>query len=284
MKNLSLAYFSAITVVCIWSGWIILSRLGVNSNLSPSDITLLRFGTAAIVTLPFAIQFDWRKYSWYQIILLALGCGFPYTMFSFYGLKILKAANAGVLVNGMLPVIGALFAVYIFKKKLSLRKWLAVGVLLAANMMMIQWSMFSSAKYYWGVVLLLCAAFTFSIYMASIKKWTFSIKEVVSIVPITNTLLFLPVWFFSESNIQQAAWSSVLLQIVYQGLIVSVLALVLITYTVNQLGSGTMSVYLSYVPVVTALLGWGFLNEPLTNLELVSISICTLGLWLYARS
>ncbi|MFN8416269.1 MAG: DMT family transporter [Cytophagaceae bacterium] len=283
MKNLSLAYFSAITVVCIWSGWIILSRLGVNSNLTPSDITMLRFGTAAVVTLPFSLRFDWKKYQWYQILLLALGCGFPYTMFSFFGLKILKAANAGVLVNGMLPVMGALFAYYLFKEKLSWKKWLAVGVLLAANMMMIDWSQFSSTKY-WGVFLLLSAAFVFSIYMASVKKWTFAIKDVIAIVPIVNTILFLPVWFFSESNIQQAEWNLVILQVFYQGIIVSVFALILITYTVNKLGAGTMSVYLSYVPVVTALFGWVFLNEQLTLLEVSSIVICTVGLWLYARS
>src|SRR5690554_3151208 len=120
MKNISdqmIAYVSAVLAVCIWSGWIALSRLGVQTSLTPYDITFLRFSTAAILTLPFSLKYNWRKVKWNQILLVALGCGFPYTMFSFIGLKTIKAANAGVLVNGMLPVIGIFFTLFWFKEK-----------------------------------------------------------------------------------------------------------------------------------------------------------------------
>jgi len=111
------AYIAAVIVVCIWSGWITLSRMGVQTALTPYDITLLRFGTAALITLPFSLRYDWRAVKWNQILLVALGCGFLYTMFSFIGLKTIKATNAGVLVNGMLPVIGLFLPCIGLKKK-----------------------------------------------------------------------------------------------------------------------------------------------------------------------
>ena len=106
------AYGAACLSVVIWAGWIILSRLGVQTALTPYDITLLRFGTAALITLPFSLTYNWKTVKWNQVLLIALGCGFPYTMLSFFGLKTIKAANAGVLVNGMLPVLGLLFTFF----------------------------------------------------------------------------------------------------------------------------------------------------------------------------
>ncbi len=128
------AYLAAGLVVCIWSGWITLSRLGVQTALSPFDITLLRFSTAAIITLPFSLRYNWSKVKWRQVLIVALGCGFPYTLFSFIGLQSIKAANAGVLVNGMLPIFGLFFILFWFKEKVSTLKIIAIVILLFANL------------------------------------------------------------------------------------------------------------------------------------------------------
>lgn len=276
-------YITAVLVVCIWSGWITLSRLGVQTILTPYDITLLRFGTAAVVTLPFSIQYNWKKAKWNQVILVALGCGFPYTMFSFIGLKTIKAANTGVLVNGMLPVIGLLFTVLWFKEKVSGIKYLAIAILLIANLIMMDLSNSFSATHLLGIASLLAAALVFSTYMAATKKWGYGMKDVIAFVPIVNTVLFLPLWFMFPSHINEAPLRDVLIQVAYQGVLVSVLALVLITYSVSKLGSGTMSVFLSYVPAVTAVLAFIFLGEILTLQEQVGIALCSIGLVVYTR-
>ena len=101
---------AAAAVVFIWSGWITLSRYGVHSSLEPADITLLRYWTALVVVAPLALRYPWRAHPLHRYQVLGLGVGFPYTMLSFYGLRVVRAAHAGVLVNGMLPVLGALAA------------------------------------------------------------------------------------------------------------------------------------------------------------------------------
>src|SRR6478609_7195316 len=164
------AYIAATVVVCIWSGWITLSRMGVHTSLTPYDITFLRFTTAAVLTIPFSLRYNWREVKWGQVVIVAFGCGFPYTMFSFFGLKTIKAASAGVLVNGMLPVIGVLFALFWFKEKLSWRKYLAVFILLAANILIANLTDITMANLP-GILFMLAAAFIFSTYMAGLKRW-----------------------------------------------------------------------------------------------------------------
>lgn len=277
------AYGAACLSVFIWAGWIILSRLGVQTVLTPYDITLLRFGTAALVTLPFSLTYNWKTVKWNQVLLIALGCGFPYTMLSFFGLKTIKAANAGVLVNGMLPVLGLFFTLVWFKEKVGGWKYVSVVLLVLANLCMM--NVFNSNTEFKtvGVLFMLSAACIFSIYMAAIKRWGYSMKDVISFVPIINALLFLPIWLCSSSQIAHAPLSYVLLQVIYQGIIVSIGALLLITYTVQRLGSETMSVFLSYVPVVTALLAFLILKEALSLQELIGIALCSIGLYVYTK-
>jgi drug/metabolite transporter (DMT)-like permease len=277
------AYLAAVIIVCIWSGWITLSRMGVQTALTPYDITLLRFGTAALVTFPFSLKYDWRSVKWNQVLLVALGCGFPYTMFSFFGLKTIKAANAGVLVNGMLPVIGLFFTLYWFKEKVSLIKYIAIFILLVANIMMMNIFGVVSESYVLGICSLITAALVFSTYMAATKRWGYGMKDVIAFVPLVNAVLFFPVWLCFPSNILATPLSDVLIQIVYQGILVSVLALILITYAVSKLGSGTMSVFLSYVPAVTALLAFLFLHESLSIPEQIGIALCSIGLVVYTK-
>ncbi len=130
------ASLGAVLITIIWSGWIILSRVGVQSSLTPEDITIIRFGTASIVTLPFALRYNWKKLTLWKAIIVALGCGFPYTIFSFYGLQSTRAANAGVIVNGMLPVFGALLAFLLLNEKSSKQRLVAIAFILLANIVM----------------------------------------------------------------------------------------------------------------------------------------------------
>ena len=278
------AYIAATVVVCIWAGWITLSRMGVHTSLTAYDITFLRFTTAAILTLPFSLRYNWREVKWNQVLVVALGCGFPYTMFSFIGLKTIKAANAGVLVNGMLPVIGVFFTLFWFKEKLSKMKYLAVFILLAANLLIANLSDNFSMGYLPGILSLLAAALIFSTYMAAIKRWGYGMKDVIAFVPAVNAVLFFPLWLWGPSALLDSTLQDVLTQAFYQGLVVSVLALILVTYTVTKLGTGTMSVFLSYVPVLTAVLAFFFLDESLSLQEQLGILLCSVGLLVYAKS
>jgi drug/metabolite transporter (DMT)-like permease len=277
------AYLSAFIVVFIWSGWITLSRMGVQTSLTPYDITFLRFGTAALLTLPFSLRYDWKNVHWYRILLVALGAGFPYTMLSFIGLKTIKAAGAGVLVNGMLPVLGLFFTLFWFKEKVSPLKYLAIVVLLIANLLIANIVSGLSAASLPGILYLFGAALVYSVNMAATKRWGYGMKDVIAFVPLVNFVLFLPFWFTTTSAIPDAILQDVLIQMIYQGVVVSIFALLLITHSINKLGSETMSVFLSYVPVVTAGLAFLFLKETLSFSEQAGIVLCSVGLMIYSK-
>ncbi len=280
MKNLK-AHLAGISIACIWSGWIVISRLGVQTRLQPADITLLRYCTALIGVSPLIARHSWSKFKLYQYLIVGLGVGFPYTLFSFYGLREIKAAHAGVLVNGMLPVLGLITAWFLFRRRITVLRYGAIGLIFISNFIMAGSDTFS-AEHLAGIFLLLSAAVAYTMHMTGIRLWEFGWRDVLVTVPVVNVLLFVPLWFVFPTALFQAPLRDIALQSFYQGVVVNIVALMFVAYSIRRLGLITVSLYMSFVPVVTALFAWMFLGESLNVWEVWGIAGCSAGLLLYA--
>lgn len=274
------AYLACTFIVCIWSGWITISRHGVQTALQPADITLIRYLTALLCVLPLLVRHRWSRFLPHQYLVMGLGIGFPYTMMSFYGLRVLKAAHAGVLVNGMLPVMGAAAAWLILRQRISGVRYGAIGLIFLANFVMAGGDTFS-LDHSLGILLLLAAAVCYTTHMIAVRLWKFDWRDVLVAVPVVNTLLFLPLWFVFPTALFQADPGEILIQAGYQGIIVNIVALMCSSYAIARLGTITVSIFMSFVPVTTALLAWLLLGETLNPWELYGIVGCSIGLLLY---
>jgi drug/metabolite transporter (DMT)-like permease len=276
------AYLACVGIILIWSGWITISRYGVHTILQPADITLVRYTTALCCVSPLILRHSWPKFRLHQYLVVGLGIGFPYTMLTFYGLRVLKAAHVGVLVNGMLPVFGAVAAWFILRQRVSLLRYGAIGLIFLSNFIMAGGDTFS-AGHSVGIVLLLGAAAFYTMHMIGVKHWNFEWRDVLVTVPVVNVLLFLPLWFFLPTALFRADIKDIVSQAIYQGVLVNIVALMFSTYAIKHLGTVTVSIFMSVVPVSTAILAWFVLGEDLNGSELAGIAGCSLGLFLYAK-
>ncbi|WP_310601337.1 DMT family transporter [Desulfobulbus sp.] len=271
---------AALTMVCIWSGWITLSRYGVHTDLQPADITLLRYWTALLVVAPFAVRYPWRRFRLWQHLVVGLGVGFPYTMLSFYGLTHVRAAHAGVVVNGMLPVLGAAAAWLLYRQRLSSHRYAAIGLIFIANFVMTGGSLLALDQAM-GIALLLGAAGCYTCHMIGIHLYRMTWRDAVVIVPLVNVAIFTPLWYLFPTGLARAPLKDIAIQAGYQGVVVNVLALICVAYAIRHLGTITVSLFMSFVPVATALWAWLLLGEALTAWEFAGIAGCSLGLFWY---
>nr|WP_321468153.1 DMT family transporter [uncultured Desulfobulbus sp.] len=273
---------AGLAVVFIWSGWITLSRLGVHTELQPSDITLLRYWTALLVVAPMVVRYPWREHTLLQYLVIGLGVGFPYTMLSFYGLKVIPAAHAGVLVNGMLPVLGAVAAWILFRQRIAAHRYAAIGLIFFSNLIM-SGDFTLTLNQVSGILFLLTAAVCYTFHMIGIRLWKLGWQDVLVIVPVVNVLIFTPLWPLFPSGLGEAMYHDMAVQAVYQGVIVNVIALMCVAYAIRHLGTLTVALFMSFVPVTTAILAWIVLGERLNPWEIAGILGCSLGLVWYAR-
>ena len=185
-----------------------------------------------------------------------------------------------MLVNGMLPVFGTMAAWFYFKQRISPGRYAAIFLIFLANLIMTGGGFFSS-EHLLGIFLLLSAAIVYTFHMLGIRLWGFSWKDVLVVVPTVNCVLFLPIWFFFPSTGFKVPLSEILLQAIYQGIVVNILALSCVAYAIRHLGTITVSLFMSFVPVITALIAWLLLGESLNVREIAAILGCTVGLIIY---
>ena len=92
-------YAIAATTIAFWAGFVLVSRIAGTGDLSPFDITALRFGTAALVLAPVWI---WLLrvplFTTHMFVLAGVG-GIAYALSVYGGFRLAPAAHGALLVS-----------------------------------------------------------------------------------------------------------------------------------------------------------------------------------------
>jgi len=278
-------YLGCVLAILLWSGWIVLSRHGAQTTLSPVDLSFIRFATALLCSIPLWFVYNWRRIPIHQLLLISWSAGAVYTTFCFAGMATAKAATAGVLINGLLPVFGAIIGCFWNRIRISAVTGGCILSILLADAMLIggDWQKLGNSQGIIAILLFGCASLSFSFYAVAVKKWNFLLMDVVVWIPIINFFTILPFWLGRATGIPATPFPELLLQAIFQGIVVTLFAGFLIAFTIKSLGPITSTMFMASVPGVTALMGYFGLEEPLTMIEVISVVICMTALLVNSR-
>ena len=279
-QNVTLGLLSAVGVIFVWSGFIVFSRLGVTSPLTPYDVGALRFTVAGLATLPFVWKWWPRHLSWRVQALLALtGPGVIYSTMMYVGLSEAPAAYGGVFANGALPIFTMLLGVVIAGERPGPRRVLAVFVIVAGAFMLGWRGMNGGGDVFTPILLFLAASVTLSIYIFGVRRWGLSPTQALAVVNIPNALAFLLLWYLIlPSNMAAASVNEIVFQALFQGLGPGFLAVILIALTSIHLGPTPAAGFAAVVPAVAAIMAIPVLGEVPTPLEWGGVLTVSVGL------
>src|SRR3954451_15568615 len=118
--------------VCIWSGWIVVARLGLRSSMTPWDIAAIRFAVAGALLLPLVITRGLAidRLGWTGLVAIVLGGAAPVFLAN-SGLLFAPAAHAGALFPGVMPLMVALLAATVLGEEFTSAKKLGFAFILA---------------------------------------------------------------------------------------------------------------------------------------------------------
>jgi drug/metabolite transporter (DMT)-like permease len=256
---------AAISVVLFWSGWIVVSRLGVTNSLTVYDIAGFRFCVGAAVALPYIIwRRTWQGLTPMRVLVLTLTAGVPYALLSYFGFKYAPAAHGGVFLNGCLPLFTTLFGwIWVGQRSRSSQLGGLGVILIGVILVGYEGFLSSSGGMTWfGDLLFVAAIALFALFMVANRVWSITPGQVLFSVTIVSAAIYIPIWLlWLDSNLAAAPRSEILLQGLYQGLVPSVLGISCLNIAVRRLGANTTSVFLSAVPVVAALAAIPILQE-----------------------
>jgi len=268
-------------VTLIWAMWLVVSRTGAQSSLNAYDLTAIRYGVSALVSLPIVMYFKpWRNMSLARIAGLSMLLGPGYILCVYFAFDYAPAAHGGIFMNGAMPAITLLFS-YWFLKQSSTRIQLAGLVLIlgGAALSAADVSGLSIPGAWRGDIMFVVAAVFFAGYLVVARAWGITPTQVMFCSSVVNAILFVPVWYFLlPSGLSEVGDAQLYLQVFYQGLVPGLLGLLLVAYATRTIGPASTSAFIAAVPGLGVLLGIIFLKEIPGFIGWVGLAVLTPGI------
>lgn len=266
-----------LAAVSIWSGWIVVARLGLRTSLTPWDIAALRFGVAGLLLLPYVLRkgVALERLGWIGLVAIVLGGGAP-VLLANAGLLFAPAAHAGALFPGVMPLMVALLAAAILGEQFTTTKKIGFALILP-GVIAIAWGTGGAiGSQSIGHALFLGSGLAWAGYTVSMRRARLDGLHAAAIAAVGALLLYLPVYLLVAGvSFTKASWGDIALQAIVQGLLTAIISLVLYGRAVNLLGASSGAAFAALCPAMTALMAIPILGEwptPMDWMAIISIS------------
>ncbi|MBL4866505.1 MAG: DMT family transporter [Pseudomonadales bacterium] len=281
MTQMRKGYLAALIAVLIWSGFIIVSRMGGVSGLSAYDVMAIRYFTCASVLLPiwgFKYRFNMFKA---RFIVVSLIGGLAYALCTFRGFQLSSASHASLLLPGLIPLFIIVLSAVINREAQTKLKWLGIGAITlgVAALFSQQLSVVQGVSE--GDLWFVAGSFCWALFSILIKRWGITPwQATVSLAVITCTL-YLPVYvLWLPKTLSNALWSDIFLQVFYQGFLATIIQMIFYVKAVQYIGPSSMGAMMAIVPVLSGVSAILIFDEPATPTLLISLTLVSLGAWI----
>lgn len=276
----------AALAIAIFAGWFVVTRFTVTHQLRAWDVTALRFGGGAILLLPVLARQRLSAGAWAEGLLYAVLWGAPFVLLVAAGLKLTTAAVASSVVPALMPVFAGLLGCATSREMPGTARLLGY-VAIIAGLIVLLLSRASSATganpVGFGVLGL--AAATWAVYSVRFRRSGLSALQAAALICFWSALLYLPLYgLCGLSRLSDASGREIAFQLVYQGVLMSGVALFAYNRAVSSLGAGAAAAMMALVPVLATLLAIPVLGEVPSCVSGIAIAIIALGVALAART
>ena len=273
--------------ISIWVGWILFTRYGVTTSLSPFDITALRFACAGLLLMPVVLRdgLGIHRVGVKTWCIICFCAGVPYVMIASSGLQFAPAAQAGALIPGTMPLWAALLAMIFLHERISGMRKLGLTLILVGIVIFVGAGLIHFETGYWrGHLFFITAAMCWASFTVAMRKASttgFTALHTTAVVSVVSAALYLPVYvLWLPHRIAEAPLSAIVIQTIYQGIFVSIISLFAYARAVAILGASLGASFASLVPVLAMLAAIPLLGEVPKPADYLGIAAVTIGVFL----
>lgn len=274
----------AAVTVAIFAGWFVVTRFAVTRTLTVWDIMALRFGIGAAILLPVLRgrlpAGAWRNGFWFSLL-----WGAPFVLCVAQGIKLTSVAQGAAVAPTMMPVFAGLLGWLLLGQHPGPLRLAGYAAILAgiATFLAASGAGLSGASLL-GLGALALGAAMWAGYTLIFPGTGLSALQSGALICLWSSALFLPVYVLAGlSHLGQAAPGELAFQALYQGVLMSGIAIIAFNRAVAMLGPAAASAIVAMVPVAATLLAVPALGERPATGEFVAILCVATGVLLATR-
>jgi drug/metabolite transporter (DMT)-like permease len=268
----------------IWAGWSAMTRLAVTTSLDAWDIPALRFGVAGLLLLPVVVRKGLARdrLGWLGLGGIIVGLGAPYVLIAAIGLRFAPASDQGALNPGCMPLFVALIAATVLRETPSAMQKFGLSLILAGALIILAWhgSDWSISRTF-GDALFLIASFLTACFTVTVRRTKLDPLHATALVSTGSLVIYFPIYLALHGiRLAQVPLADLTVQLFFQGVLVTIVSIVLYGRAVLILGASGASAFGALVPALSAMLAIPLLGECPSETDWIVIVLISGGVYL----
>jgi drug/metabolite transporter (DMT)-like permease len=273
-----------LAAVSIWAGWSVLTRLAVTTRLDAWDISALRFGLAGLLLLPLAARrgLALDRLGWGGLLVLVAGGGVPYVLLAAGGLKFAPAHDQAALNPGFMPLFVALLATSLLGETLSSARKSGLALIFLGALVLVGWHALETGTLRTvGHVLFLGAALLWAGFTVQMRYAKLEPLHATALVAVGSCFLYLPLYLaVAGTRLLQLPPAELVTQTIYQGVLVTVVSLVLYGRSIELIGASGAAAFGALVPTLSAMFAIILIGEWPSLTDWIGMTLISSGVYL----
>lgn len=280
-KSSSLApgYAGALVTVFIWATWIIATRHSSGTHLGTIDLGLIRYGLPALVLAPVWLKTGLlpRNVPLALLAIMVCGAGVLFFQITTFAIHSTPAAAVGVLLGGSMPLAAALIGVVLFGERPDLTRWLGLAAIVAGLAILLTLALASHQVSWISFVFLPLGALLWAGYTHAFKRSGLTALQGGALIAVWSFIIHLALAGIFGTTIMEVPLPELGLQFLTQGVLSGLAAMLAYGIAVRSLGGSQAAAFSALTPVLAAIGGSIFLDEPIGVWEITAAIITGLG-------
>jgi len=276
------------SAVSIWASWSVITRLAVTTSLNAWDIAALRFGVAGLLLSPVMVRRGLARdrLGWLGLAVIIAGLGAPYALVAAGGLHFAPAHDQGALNPGCMPLFVALIAAFVLGERLATTRTFGLTLILAGAVIIVAWhaaapSAAWSTSRTFGDTLFLVASFLSACFTVVMRQAKLEPLHAAALVSTGSLVLYLPIYLaLYGTRLAQLPLAEFIVQAIFQGVLVTIVSLLLYGRAVAILGASGGAAFGALVPALSALFAIPLLGEWPNETDWIGIVLVSAGVYL----
>ncbi|WP_068300048.1 DMT family transporter [Pararhodobacter sp. CCB-MM2] len=275
-QGVALGFLAALS----WGVYNVGAEIGQQSGFRPADLTLLRYGGAALLMAPLLVFARHRLPPLRKVAVLALLIGPLFALAFNEGFQRAPLSHAVVIGPGMSMLVANLLDRWASGQRLSWNRRIGITVLIVGLLIIASDApapRHSGGSVLAGDLFFVTSGSLWGIYVFIMGRWKLPAIETTAAIAALASLTYLPVylWVWGWPQMAPGLWAQ---QFFYQGVVGGCLAFVIFAAVVLRLGGGRAALFSALVPSTAVLLAIPLTGQWPNGVQWAGVAVTTLGL------
>jgi drug/metabolite transporter (DMT)-like permease len=268
----------------IWGSYLAMARVGVSAGLHASDVAFLRYATAGAILLPWFLRAGAANAAgvgWGRAAILTLLVGPPFILIGVGGYAFAPLAHGAAIQPAALTLGATMMAVWLAGDRPSGARLAGLAAMVVGIVLVAGPSSFARDSGTWkGDAMFAVAGLMWAAFSVLAKRWGLGPMQATAAVSVISAAIYTPVYLAGDGmeRLLAVAPSMLVAQIVVQGMLSGVVAVLAFTRAVQLLGPGKAALFPALVPATAVLIGIPVAGEIPAAIQVGGIALATIGL------